>query len=202
MSVSPATSPPILRKTSCTARPMVALARAPWPKTLPRALRSSVFHDRAVDDDQRGRGVGRGLDAVELTVFVEQCLDRRQHDREIFRPAAGQHRVDGDLLDRRQAPARGNRTHGFVAERDRSPRSSAPLSAASGWRPAGRRSSRARRTAPDRPPARSPARRRGDGRSRRLRMRPWSAVRPGHRPPCRHVASPARARRCASDGEF
>jgi hypothetical protein len=41
MSVSPAMSPPIFRNTSWTARPIVALARQPEPKTFPRALMSS-----------------------------------------------------------------------------------------------------------------------------------------------------------------
>src|SRR5229473_3546140 len=41
MSVSPATSPPILRSTSWTARPMVAFARQPPPNRLPPELISS-----------------------------------------------------------------------------------------------------------------------------------------------------------------
>ena len=43
MSVSPGMSPPALRRINCNARPMVALARKPCPKTLPRALSFSAF---------------------------------------------------------------------------------------------------------------------------------------------------------------
>ena len=69
-----------------------------------------LIHDRSVDDDQRRRGIGGGLDTIELAVVMQQGLDRRQHDREIFGATAGQHRIDGDLLDRGQAPTGRNRS--------------------------------------------------------------------------------------------
>ena len=150
MSVSPAMSPPILRSTSCTARPIVALARAPWPNTLPRALMSSLSDDRAVDDEKRRGGVGRGLDAVELAVVVEQRVDRRKHDREIVRLASGHHRIDGDLFDGGVAPARRNRSDLFRWRRGPRPRSWRRPYWRSETRPASRRSSRARTAFPGR----------------------------------------------------
>ena len=107
MSVSPGMSPPMLRRINCTARPIVALARRPWPNRLPLELMSSCLGDRAVDDRcSGGGGVGRGLDAVELAVGIEQGVDSREHDREIFRPTARHDGVDRELLDCGFAPAR------------------------------------------------------------------------------------------------
>ena len=56
--------------------------------------------DRAVDDHDRARRVGRGQEPVDVERVGAGGLDRGEHDGQVLRPAAGQHRVDGDLLDR------------------------------------------------------------------------------------------------------
>ena len=63
---------------------------------------------RAVYHHQRRRQVGRTLHAVQIKRRVGHRLDRRDDDRHVLGQATRHHAVDGNLFDRRLAPARRN----------------------------------------------------------------------------------------------
>ena len=151
-SISPGMPPPTLRMMSCSARPMVALARLPWPSALTPRVHADrlaigpltitigpencVVHSRPCMREQR----------------IERGLEHAQHDRHVLGLAAGHHRVDRHLLDRARA-------RGWAGSCRRPRRACARCRPAcagcarrSAARPAGRRSSRARsRLRSDRP---------------------------------------------------
>ena len=55
--------------------------------------------DGAAHHDERGHVLVRGLDAPQVEGGVRDRPHRREHDRQVLRPAAGHDRVDRDLLD-------------------------------------------------------------------------------------------------------
>ena len=95
----PGRPPPTLRITSCSARPIVELARLPWPSALPPAFIPIAGRHRAVDDDGGPGRVGRREQAVRVELVGARGLDGGEHDRQVVRTASGQHGVDRDLLD-------------------------------------------------------------------------------------------------------
>ena len=71
-------------------------------------VHADLAADRAVDDDAPAptNFVVASTPCI-AKMLVEHRLDRRQHDRQVFRLAAGHHRVDRDFFDRRPASAGG-----------------------------------------------------------------------------------------------
>ena len=120
MLTTPGRAPPRLRQTRRTARPIVALARQPGPNTPAPELISSSRADRAVDDHERRRRVRRGRDTVEVEGLVADGFDGGETTGRYSGPAAGHHRVDRDLLDRRAAVVGGDHRHQLAGVATRS----------------------------------------------------------------------------------
>ena len=146
--------PPTLRTTSCTARPIVRLARLPWPSALPAPFIPIVPRAGAAADDHRADGHRRGQHAVDVELVVADRLDRGEHPRQVLGEAAGHHGGDGDLLDGDVDEVRRHRGDDVLRRRGSCPRASAARAPRSAGRRAGRRSSRGRRSPRTRPPAR------------------------------------------------
>ena len=90
----PGRPPPTLRTTSCSARPIVALARLPCPSTLTPVFMPMRAAIGPVHDHHRPGEVGRAQQAVDVELVGAGRLDRGQHDREVLGLAAGHHGVD------------------------------------------------------------------------------------------------------------
>ena len=149
--------PPTLRTTSCTARPIVRLARLPWPSALPAPFIPMLARAGPAADDHRPDRHRRRQHAVDVELVVADRFDRGEHPRQVLGQAAGHHGGDGDLLDGdvdEVGRHGGDDVLGVAASCPRASAARAPRSAA---RPAGRRSSRGRTSPPSRPRAR-PAR--------------------------------------------
>ena len=69
------------------------------------AVQADRLADRAADDHELARGLGRHRLPVEVEGRVERRLHRREDDREVLRAAAGEDRARGDALERRLAHA-------------------------------------------------------------------------------------------------
>ena len=91
-------APPMLRRQSCRARPMQALARVPGPMVCGQGVDAEPAGDRAVDAERDGCAAGGGSDAQEIEVRLQQRLRRRQHDRQFRGDAARDHALIGDGL--------------------------------------------------------------------------------------------------------
>ena len=171
-------APPMLRRVSCSARPMLALARLPGPRQLVPALTPSWRAIGAMHAERHAGRAGGGGDAQQIEIGLEDRLRRGQHDRQLGRPAAGDHALIGDGLGRDVAEHR--RHHAVRIRRGRrrrppSPRGGGGVGGTSG-RPSDSSASvriccaalPARRVIDDRPaaPLAHPAMRtRGDGRA-------------------------------------
>ena len=99
----PGRPPPTLRTVSCSARPIVELARFPWPNALTAEFIPARCDVRTADDDHRTGRRGRRDQSVQRELLPARGLDRREHDRQLGPGASRHHRVDRDLLDRRAA---------------------------------------------------------------------------------------------------
>ena len=95
----PGRPPPTLRITSCSARPMVALARLPGPSALIPLFMPIASRDRTVDHDDRSTEPGGGEQPVHVELVGARGLDRGDDHGQILRSTPGHHRVDRDLLD-------------------------------------------------------------------------------------------------------
>ena len=170
-STPPGMPPPTLRITSCSARPIVALARLPWPSALPPLFMPMRFaigpltmmtgpenHSVA----SRPCMENRGSSAVSITASTTG---------KVFRAAAGHHRVGGGLLHRALGEVGRNEADDLVRPARGAGRASSRPAAASAERPAARRTSRGRTRLRSRPPRR----RRRCGASSRCRS-PWASA--------------------------
>src|SRR5215475_6295369 len=88
MLTTPGVAPPRFTHTSRTARPIVAFARQPGPKTPAPQLTSSAPRTGPL---RTRSGLGEFL--------VADGLDGGDDDRQVLGPASRHHRVDRDLLD-------------------------------------------------------------------------------------------------------
>ena len=145
MLISPGTAPPTLAHTSRTARPIVALARQPGPKTPAPQLTSSAVRIGPLTMTSERDGVGGPGHADQGEGRVADGLDRRDHRGHVLRPAAGHHGVDGDLLDGGPAQARRDLADQLVAVAAAGPHGGLHARERSAAPPAARRSRRARR---------------------------------------------------------
>ncbi len=113
-SMPPGRPPPTLRTMSCRARPIVALARLPWPSALTPRVHADRLGGRAVDDDQRAGEMRGAEQAVQHEQRIERGLQHAQHHGHVFRLAARHHGVDRHLLDGAGREVGRNQAHDLV----------------------------------------------------------------------------------------
>jgi Pyridoxamine 5'-phosphate oxidase len=70
------------------------------------AVDADSTSDRPADDQHRRLASRRGGDGARIELRLQHRLHGRQHDREVGRLAAGNHRIDGHLLDGHSAVPR------------------------------------------------------------------------------------------------
>ena len=100
-STSPGRPPPTLRITSCSARPIVELARLPCPSALPREFIPMARVPGPLHTITGPAGIVVASRPWMLNSLGARRLDGGQHPRQVLGLAAGHHRGDRHLLDGR-----------------------------------------------------------------------------------------------------
>ena len=77
-SISPGRPPPTLRMTSCSARPIVALARLPGPERVDAVVHADRPGDRTVDDEDRAAEPRGREQPVHVELVGARALDARR----------------------------------------------------------------------------------------------------------------------------
>ena len=98
-STPPGTPPPTLRTTSCTARPIVRLARLPWPSTLPAPFIPIALVPGPLQMITGPTGIVVASTPWMLNSSLQIASTIGDHPRQVLGLAPGHHRVDRDLLD-------------------------------------------------------------------------------------------------------
>jgi hypothetical protein len=70
-----------------------------WSENAESAVEADMFADRAVDEDERRREVGRGRHPVKVELRVAGALGGGHDHGQILGPTPGQDGVDSSLLD-------------------------------------------------------------------------------------------------------